>query len=572
MSSGDEAPYDRTTPHDPSILHDIPIPPPEGPVDDSIADSAPENELENELESGPVLEPARPRTAPSMDVADLARALGADPADGPEGSAGVLLHGIVLDSRAVRPGDLWCALPGARAHGAEFAEQAAALGAAAALTDAAGAERCRAAGLPAVVVADAREATARAAAALLGRPAEKLRTIGVTGTNGKTSVSTIVTAALQHLGRSAGVVGTSGTVYRGADGAEHRIGTVRTTPEAPELHGLLARMLEDGVEIVSMEISSHAMVLHRADEVVLDVACFTNLTQDHLDFHPTMEEYFAAKASLFAPEHARRGIVCVDDAWGRRLAQEATIPVTTYSTTGVDADHRARDLRADGFGSVFEVDGPEGTRTLRAALPGRHYVANALAATLLLEAIGVSGPAADEAVGSAGTVPGRMELVVAEGIRGVVDYSHTPDALEQALTTLRSVPGTRRIVTVMGAGGDRDRGKRPIMGEVAARLSDVVVVTDDNPRSEDPGVIRREILSGVPADTSAQVHEVGGRGEAIELAAGIVEVGDILLVAGKGAETGQQIGGIVHPFDDRLRLRDALAHRGPAHDRIDGGR
>src|SRR5690606_5694861 len=258
-------------------------------------------------------------------------------------------------------------------------------------------------------------------------------------------------------------------------------------------------------------------------------------------------------------EHARRGIVCVDDEWGRRLAREATIPVTTYATLpGVEADHRAVAAHSEGYGSTVTVHGPDGERTLHAALPGRHYVANTLAAELLLAAIGRSGPEVVEALATEGTVPGRMELVADDGVRGIVDYSHTADALEQALATLRAVPGTRRLVVVMGAGGDRDRTKRPRMGEVAASLADVVIVTDDNPRTEDPASIRDEVLAGIPEDTNAQVHEVDGRGAAIELAASLADVSDTILVAGKGAETGQRIGGIVHPFDDRLRLRDAL--------------
>lgn len=516
------------------------------------------------------LEPARPRSARGATASALARALGAtDP------GVDLLLRGVTLDSRSVHEGDLWCALPGANAHGAQFAEQAAGLGAAMALTDTAGRAGCEAAGLPVLVVEDPRAATATAAALVQGHPAQRLATVGVTGTNGKTSITTALTRTLDELGVPAGVIGTSGTSYRDSRGGDHTIGTVRTTPEAPELHGLLARMLEDQVEVVSMEVSSHALVLHRADGVVYDVACFTNLSQDHLDFHGTMEDYYRAKRLLFTPQHARRGVVCVDDDWGRRLAREAQIPVVTYTThPDVEADHRAGPHHAEGYGSRFEVEGPEGTRTLVAALPGRHYVANTLAADLLLAAIGRTGEEVTAALGHAGTVPGRMEPVATDPVRGIVDYSHTPDALEQALTTLRQVPGTSRLLVVMGAGGDRDRGKRPRMGEVAARLADVVIVTDDNPRTEDPATIRREVLSGVPETTKAQVHDVDGRGEAIALAALLADVSDTILVAGKGAETGQQIGGIVQPFDDRLRLRDALrdarAAREGADDRDEG--
>ncbi len=535
----------------------------------------------------PQHEPARPRRPRGASVAEIARALGAPPPRAvtsalgspsagdarpaeAEDLAALRLTGVTLDSRGVQPGDLWSALPGQLAHGAQFAAQAARLGAVLALTDEAGRERCEAAGLPALVVPDPRAATATAAALVQGRPAERLSTVGITGTNGKTSITTAITRALLSLDVAAGVIGTSGTSYRDLHGADHSIATVRTTPEAPELHGILARMVEDGVAVASMEVSSHALVLRRADEVVFDVACFTNLTQDHLDFHGTMEEYYRAKRLLFTPEHARRGIVCVDDEWGRRLAREATIPVTTYATLpGVEADHRAVAALAEGYGSTVTVHGPEGERTLHAALPGRHYVANTLAADLVLAAIGRSGPDVVRALAEEGTVPGRMELVADSPVRGIVDYSHTADALEQALTTLRAVPGTRRLLVVMGAGGDRDRTKRPRMGEVAARLADVVIVTDDNPRGEDPASIRAEVLSGIPDSTNAQVHDVDGRGDAIALAASLADVSDTILVAGKGAETGQQIGGIVHPFDDRLRLRDALAAAATTPGRVD---
>src|SRR5699024_10603884 len=238
----------------------------------------------------PALEPARPRRAVGASAAELARALGAPAPTVPGDGAETVLRGVTLDSRSVERGDLWCALPGANAHGAQFAEQAAALGAAMALTDAEGRERCESAGLPSLVVEDPRRATAAAAALVQGRPAERLATIGVTGTNGKTSITTAIARTLDELAIPAGAIGTSGTSYRDAQGADHAIGTVRTTPEAPELHGLLARRVEAAVEVVSMEVSSHALVLHRADEVVYDVACFTNLTQDHLDFHGTMEE------------------------------------------------------------------------------------------------------------------------------------------------------------------------------------------------------------------------------------------------------------------------------------------
>lgn len=516
-------------------------------------------------ETAPLVEPPRPGHTPGMPLGQLAELLGAElrPSDGgPEREQA--LTGVTLDSRAVMPGDLWCALPGARAHGAQFAAQAAERGARAALTDETGADACTAAGMSALVVADPRALTARAAAGILGRPSEAMTVVGVTGTNGKTSVTTMLHLTLMELGRTSGVIGTSGTAFTDAEGREHQIRTVRTTPEAPEVQGILARMRECGVTQVAMEISSHALVLHRADDIDVDVAVFTNLSQDHLDFHADMEDYFAAKASLFTPAHARRGIVCVDDAWGQRLAREAPIDVTTYTTRAdIDADHRVISMEpgADGgIGTMLVCRSREGREvTLTSPLPGRHYVANTVAVALVLEAIGIDVTTAAPAIAHAAVVPGRMENVGADGIRGIVDYSHTEDALIQALSTLRALPDCGRLLVVMGAGGDRDTTKRPRMGAAAADLADVVIVTDDNPRSEDPAEIRRAVLAGIGASPRAEVHERAGRGEAIALAARLAQPGDTVLVAGKGAETGQDIGGVIHPFDDRIRLREALA-------------
>ncbi|MCS6712398.1 UDP-N-acetylmuramoyl-L-alanyl-D-glutamate--2,6-diaminopimelate ligase [Brachybacterium sp. EF45031] len=522
-------------------------------------------------------DPARPEVVSGLPLADLLAQLGpavrVSAAAAGQGRSldAVQLQGITLDSRAARAGDLWCALPGARTHGARFAQQAADGGAVAALTDPAGQEDCERAGLATLVVEDPRAVMATAAALILGRPAERLRMIGVTGTNGKTSVTTMLHRTLLELGRPSGVIGTSGTFFRDTDGHDHRIATVRTTPESPELHGLLARMAEDGVDTCAMEVSSHALVLHRADEVVFEAAAFTNLTQDHLDFHPSMEDYFQAKASLFLPGRCRHAVICTDDDYGTRLAamaQERGIPTVTYATLpGRPADHRAEAITFDGFGSRFVLAGPAGARPeLRSALPGRHYVANTIAVALLLDAVGIAPSEAADALGRAATVPGRMELVSRAPVRGVVDYSHTEDSLQQALSTLRSLPDVQRILVVMGAGGDRDRTKRPHMGAVAAAGADVVIVTDDNPRSEDPARIRAEVLGGIPADTGAEVLDVGGRREAIDRAAHLARPGDLVLVAGKGAETGQDIGGQVLPFDDRVELRRALAARHPAQD------
>ncbi len=512
--------------------------------------------------------PPRPRrdedgadasAAPRITTGELARLLGAEVV-GP-GDDAIELTGATLDSRSIEPGDLYCALPGARTHGARFASQAAGSGALAALTDPAGAQECVRAGLVALVLDDPRAATARAAAAVYGDPSQRLTMIGVTGTNGKTSVATMLHRTLLSLGIPAGVIGTNGTEYRDGGGVDAEVTTVRTTPESPDLQGILARMLQSGVQVCVMEVSSHAMVLHRADEIAFDAVAFTNLSQDHLDFHRTMEDYFHAKATLFAPAHARIGVVCVDDDWGMRLARESLIPVTTFTTDpGRSADVVVEQVEPRAFGSSLRVREADGsTHDLRSQIPGMPYVANTVAVLLLLEAVGRSGPEVREAISRSGRVPGRMELVAEQPVRGVVDFSHTEDALAKTLATLRAVPGTRRLLAVIGAGGDRDAGKRPHMGAVAADLADVVIITDDNPRSEDPASIREQVRVGVPTDSAAEVHVVAGRERAIDLACGLADVGDTILLAGKGAETGQTIGDTVLPFDDRVQLRRRLA-------------
>ncbi|WP_345713165.1 UDP-N-acetylmuramoyl-L-alanyl-D-glutamate--2,6-diaminopimelate ligase, partial [Kineococcus glutinatus] len=377
---------------------------------------------------------------------------------------------------------------------------------------------------------------------------------GVTGTNGKTTTAHLLQPLLAAGGRRTGLIGT--VEIRVGD---ERVPSARTTPEAPDLHALFARMRDAGVGACAMEVSSHALRLHRVDGLVLDVAVFTNLSQDHLDFHRDMEDYFAAKAELFTPRRSRRAVVAVDDAWGRRLARTATVPVTTVATAGAggeDADWRVVDVVPGRRGSTFTAVSRDGRRlALGCPLPGAFNVANAaLAAIAALEA-GVDPADVERGSAAAGGVPGRMQPVTTgtpDEPVVVVDYAHTPDALERALGTLRA--GTpHRLVVVLGAGGDRDPGKRPAMGAAAARLADVVVVTDDNPRSEDPALVRAAVLSGARAAAGAgtRVLEVPDRREAV--AAGLAACageGDTLLLAGKGHERGQEVAGRVLPFDD----------------------
>jgi UDP-N-acetylmuramoyl-L-alanyl-D-glutamate--2,6-diaminopimelate ligase len=502
--------------------------------------------------------PPRPSTPRRTSLGDLADLLGVA---GP--SQPVAVTGVTLDSRAVQPGDLYAALPGARVHGADYAGSARAAGAVALLTDAAGAERAAAAGvgLPALVVPRPRSVLGAVAARVLGTEATPLRMLGITGTNGKTTTAYLVHSALTALGRHPGLIGTVETRI-----GQERVGSVRTTPEAPVLHGVLAVMAERGLDTCVMEVSSHALAQHRVDGVTYDVALFTNLSQDHLDFHADMEDYYAAKASLFTPAHSRAGLVCTDDVWGRRLAAEATVPVRTI---GHADDAEWRISPATGDPADFRLTGPDGVDLqLHSALPGDFNVTNTAMAAAALLLLGEEPSAVQRAVLDDPHVPGRMERVeITDDVtapRAVVDYAHTPDAIRAALLALRpTTPGL--LVCVTGAGGDRDRDKRRDMGRAAAEVADVVVVTDDNPRSEDPSAIRAAVLAGAEeiraGGRAVELEVVGDRRRAIEraVAAAWPDGEDATVaVVGKGHETGQDVGGVVHPFDDREVLLEAL--------------
>ncbi|MGY2875293.1 UDP-N-acetylmuramoyl-L-alanyl-D-glutamate--2,6-diaminopimelate ligase [Marmoricola sp. URHA0025 HA25] len=499
--------------------------------------------------------PADPVATPLTEVASRlgARTLG-DP-------AGVVVTGVSLSSQRVLPGDIYAALRGTHAHGAAYSRDAVTAGAVAVLTDDAGEPEARAAGVPVLVVTEPRPLLGALAGWLYGDPARALTLMAVTGTQGKTTTTRLLESALQDSGVRAASVGTVGTRIDGRD-----VKTALTTPEAPDLHALFAVMREQHVQACAMEVSSHALVMGRVDGVVFGVSAFTNLGRDHLDFHADLEDYFAAKASLFTPERSRLGITNVDDAFGRRLHDEAGIEMRTFSPTGADADWRAENVELRPDGSRFTVVSREGDRfDAGVPLTGAFNVANALCAVALAAEAGFDpGPVA-RAIARSHGVPGRLERVDAgQPFLAVVDYAHKPDALEATLAALRPLTAGR-LLLVVGAGGDRDTGKRPVMGAIGARFADVLVVTDDNPRSEDPSAIRAAVLAGardVPEDERAEVLEVGSRREAIRRAVGLAAEGDTVLVAGKGHETGQEIGGpddrVVHPFDDRDEVRAAL--------------
>lgn len=499
--------------------------------------------------------PPRPTRVSATPLAELAGLLGAVQPETPENA--VEVTGITHDSRAVRPGDLYAALPGARLHGADFVTQAAGLGAVAVLTDPTGAERAAATGLPVLVVDDPRGRMGELAATIYGHPGHDLLQIGITGTSGKTTTAYLVEGGLKAV-RSTGLIGT--VEMRIGD---ERIKSERTTPEATDLQALFAVMRERGVEAVTMEVSSHALVLGRVDGCVFDIGVFTNLSPEHMEFHSGMEDYFGAKAQLFTPKRSRLGVINVDDEYGRRLVKEATVPVVTFSAEGhPDADWRAEDVTVGPMDSTFTVIGPKDERiAAKSPLPGPFNVANTLAAIVALAAAGLDPQTAADGIAAVPGVPGRLERVDAgQPYLAVVDYAHKTDAVESVLKALRKVT-EGKVHIVLGCGGDRDTTKRGPMGAAAARLADTAVLTSDNPRSEDPLAILATMLEGaasVPAHERGEVQVFEDRAAAIAAAVARAQPGDTVLVAGKGHEQGQDIAGVVRPFDDRQVLREAI--------------
>jgi UDP-N-acetylmuramoyl-L-alanyl-D-glutamate--2,6-diaminopimelate ligase len=431
-------------------------------------------------------------------------------------------------------------------------------------------------GVPLLVADDPRAVLGDVAAAIYGDPTRQLMLLGVTGTNGKTTVAYLLEAGLAAAGHRTGLIGTVQT--RIADAV---VPSVRTTPEAPELQALFATMRERGVDAAAMEVSSHALALHRVDGCRFAGAAFTNLSQDHLDFHDSLEDYFEAKASLFDPQRgflpatAGRAVINADDEYGRRLARRHPDAVTFG--LGPDADWRAVDVRLGPGGSEFGVLAPGGAASstphkAHVALPGAFNVSNALCSVALLAQTGTELMAALEGVAGLAGVPGRMERVDAgQPFLALVDYAHTPAAVTSLLQTVRELVAGRLLV-VLGCGGDRDRGKRPLMGAAAVLGADEAILTSDNPRSEDP----LEILAEMQAGAQKMAAGIAGAGDyvvepdreaAIALAVSRARPGDAVIVAGKGHETGQEIAGVVHPFDDREVLRAVL---GAARERAAG--
>ncbi len=494
-----------------------------------------------------------------------------------EGDGTTVIDSVSLDSSAVTAGGLFAALPGTRTHGAQYAAQAQA---SALLSDAAGRDILQAAGesRPLLIVDDVRAVLGTIAAEVYGHPTDELTVIGITGTSGKTTTSYLLETGLLHAGYSVGLIGTTGTRIN-----REPVPTKLTTPEAPKLQELFALMRDKGVTHVVMEVSSHALSLGRVQGTRFAAAGFTNLSQDHLDFHPTMEDYFDAKALLFdGPGAAERAVICVDDQWGERMAERArahrlpTDTVTTKQTGEETSEITARQLGVEPTGAQqVHFDFAAGLREragrqsleFRLPMPGEFNIANAALATGLATAVGVEVPAFVEGMSEV-AVPGRMERIDrGQDFIAVVDYAHKPAAIAAVLDTLRTQLGeSGRIGVVVGAGGDRDSAKRPIMGRNAAERADLVVVTDDNPRTEDPATIRAAVLEGAreganAATRAVDIREEGSRAAAIDAAVAWAEPGDAVIVVGKGHEVGQIIGTETHHFDDREELARALEEK-----------
>ena len=447
---------------------------------------------------------------------------------------GVVVDDLTHDSRQVRPGTLFCAIPGRTADGHDHAASAVAAGAVAVLC-----ERPLGLGVVEIQVPDARKATAHAAAAVFGHPSDAMEVVGVTGTNGKTTVTHMLRAILDAAGRPAGVVGT--------------LSGVRTTPEAPDLQRQLAAMRDQGLQAAAIEVSSHALDQHRVDGTRFRVAVFTNLSRDHLDYHETMEAYFQAKARLFEPGMADAAVVNTDDPYGRLLLDAAQIPTVGY---GLDD---AEDLALGLDRSTFTWRG----QAMVVPVGGRFNVSNALGAATAAASLGVAPEHVAAGLATTGSIAGRFEVIdLRAPYTVVVDFAHTPDGLARVLEAAREVAGPHRVHVVFGCGGDRERTKRPAMGEVAGRLADRVIITSDNPRSEDPETIIEQALAGV-ARTEDVVVEPDRRA-AIAAALRDAAEGDLVIVAGKGHEQHQEVAGRLLPFDDRVVVQEE-------YERLQGG-
>ncbi|MFK4790145.1 UDP-N-acetylmuramyl-tripeptide synthetase [Microbacterium sp. ZW T5_56] len=537
------------------------------PARDAATDRREADDLEQ------ALRPVAPRAVPLRAVTEAVRSLRVS-----TGVDGVVVTGASIDSRTVRAGDIYVAAPGARVHGARFTRDAAARGAVAVVTDEAGADIAADSGLPVVVVNEVRSVIGDVAAAAYGTTERAPRLFGVTGTNGKTTTTYLLRSLLEALDHPTGLVGTVEI-----DAGNGPVPSVRTTPEATALHGILARMTEEKLHSASVEVSSHALSYRRVDALRFAVAGFSNLTPDHLDVHGDMAGYFEAKARLFSPILAERGVVCVDDRWGRHLARTADIPIVTLQTREplddprdvdhllpsdeIDADYTVTDVVRIGIGIghgfVLRRDG-ESVLRATTALPGAFNVSNAALALVMVLESGVSAERVQEAIDRPQTlsplVPGRMQVITTDPTT-VVDFAHNAAALQAALMSVNGTAG--RTIVVFGAPGERDTAKRAMMGAMGARYSDVAIITDDDPHGEDAASIRAQVLSGarMAEQPGSLVVEIPSRTDAIAAAVAMARPDDIVLVAGRGHETVQDVDGAQIPLDDAEELRRAVSRR-----------
>ncbi len=476
---------------------------------------------------------------PSVPLADLAAAA---PGATMRGDGDTVVTDIAFDSREVAPGALFFCVPGLHVDGHAFAAEALDAGAVALVV-----ERWLDVEAPQALVPSVRRAMGPISAKAFADPASSMATVGVTGTNGKTTVTYLLASIFESAGWTAGVVGTTGASVAG-----EAVPLARTTPEAPDLHRLLARMRDRGVRGVALEVSSHALEQRRVDGVVFDVAVFMNLSQDHLDFHATMDAYFDAKARLFTPEHARWAVVNADDAFGQRLLDDVAIPTTTFGI-GEDADLRSLDVAVMRDGIEFAMGG----LAIRSRLRGAFNVENLLAAAAAARTLGIDDDAIQRGLAALSEVPGRMEPIEAgQDFLVVVDYAHTPDSIRSVLRASRPLT-SGRLILLFGCGGDRDRAKRSPMGVAATANADLTVITTDNPRSEDPLAIISEIEPGAKEGGGAFVIEPDRR-EAIRLALREAAASDVVVIAGRGHEPFQELRDEAIPFDDRVVTREEL--------------
>ncbi|WP_124055002.1 UDP-N-acetylmuramoyl-L-alanyl-D-glutamate--2,6-diaminopimelate ligase [Arcanobacterium ihumii] len=487
--------------------------------------------------------------------------------NGAQSSADIVVTGVALGSKEVQPGDLFVAVPGERVHGAKFAGNAQENGACAVITDSAGRELIKASeglAIPIVVCEDILQRQGDLAALIYGYPSQGIASFGITGTNGKTTTSYMIDSILGALGKRMGLVGTV-MVRAGSE----EIPALMTTPQAVELQAMLAKMREYSIDALVMEVSSHALAQNRTRPIHFNVAGFTNLTQDHLDFHKTFDEYFAAKKLLFSTENSGSCVITVDDEYGRQLYSQTKaergqdcVALAIHSELPSDGGWKVQDFHVEATGSSFTLVSPRGESiSVQLDIPGEFNVQNAALAIAMVAQSGVELDEISQALLSIGglkpKVPGRMEIV-ATMPRVIVDFAHNPDALKQAIKTLR-LTTKGRLVTLTGSAGDRDRTKRPIMGNIVASLADLTIITDDDPHSEDPARIRAEIIEGIATD--AEFIEIGDRTEAIHYAIANAEPQDTILIAGRGHEIWQDCNGTMVELDDRVVARDALGQR-----------